>query len=78
MLIELEFLLLSLLYELCQLVGGVVSILVCVVSNFYDPLHLPLLVVQIVRQLLVDLLKYFPLPSQLVDLRPQFIIGGNG
>lgn len=74
LLVKLQLLLFSLLDELRQLVVGLLPILVRIISDFYDALHLYLFGFEIVGQFLVYLLEYFPLPSQFVDFAPELLV----
>lgn len=67
LLIKLTFLLFSLPYQLRKLIGGCFSVRVGTVSYSYDLVHLLLFDFEVLRQPLVYLLEYFPLPAELID-----------
>ena len=74
LLIELQFLFFSLLNEIRQLIGCLLTILIGVVGYLHNALHLSLLGLEIVRELLVDLLEYLSLPPELVDFLTQLLV----
>lgn len=78
LLVELLLFLLSLPDQLRELIRRHLSILVCIIRNLHDPLHFFLFVIEVIRQFRVDLLKYLPLPPQLVNFLPELVVAGDG
>ena len=72
--VELALLLLSLVDEFSQLTCGRLPISIGIVGYGDYVLHLVLLVLQIIREALVDLLEDLAFSTQLVDLLPQLAI----